>query len=354
MVMPPGYFGGQRSEMQYRKLGDSGLKVSAVGFGVWTVSTKMWGIEDPAVGVDLLKRAFDLGITFYDTADVYGDGKGETILKDALGGKRDEIVIATKFGYDFYGFPGIQEGQRERPHDWSPAFVRKACEESLRRLGTDHIDLYQLHNPRLDALRNDDLWAELNKLKSEGKIRMLGAALGPALKPERQCEEGLVAVRERGAAPQIIYNMLEQPIGEAIFPAAREANVPVLTRVPHASGLLEGHFDETTEFAPTDHRYFRMHTPHMKALWRQGLKKVEKLDFLIRPDRTLGQTALQFIFSEPSIGAALPNIYEQRQLEEFAAACEAPPLSDSELAQIQALYRRNFDVPDEALEEAAV
>jgi len=339
--------------MKYRKLGDSGLNVSAVGFGAWTVSTKMWGISDPAVGIDLLRSAFDLGITFYDTADVYGDGTGETILKEALGSRRDDMIIATKFGYNFYDYPGIQEGQRERPHDWSPAFARKACEESLKRLGTDHIDLYQLHNPRLDALRDDDLWTELNKLKSEGKVRMLGAALGPALKPDRQCEEGLVAIRERGAAPQIIYNMLEQPIGEAIFPAARELNVPVLTRVPHASGLLEGHFDETTEFAPTDHRYFRMHTPHMKALWVQGLKKVEKLDFLIRPDRTLGQAALQFIFSEPSIGSAIPNIYEKKQLEEFAAAADTPALSSEELAQISDLYGRNFDVAPQVAEEAA-
>ncbi len=333
--------------MKYRKLGNSGLDVSAIGFGVWTVSTKMWGITDTAVGIDLLRSAFDLGITFFDTADVYGDGMGETILKDALGSKRDEMVIATKFGYNFYDFPGIQEGQRERPHDWSPAFVRKACEASLARLGTDRIDLYQLHNPRLEALRNDDLWSELDKLKTEGKVRMIGAALGPALKPERQCEEGLVSIRERGVAPQIIYNMLEQPIGEAIFPAAREAGIPVLTRVPHASGLLEGHFDETTEFAPTDHRYFRMHTPQMKAMWLQGLKKVKTLDFLIRPERTLGQAALQFILSEPCIGSALPNIYEKAQLTELAAAADTPPISAEELAQIRDLYRRNFDAVEE-------
>jgi len=109
--------------MQFRLLGETGLSVSAVGFGVWTVSTPMWGITDDAYGSSLLQHALDQGINFFDTADVYGDGKGETLLATALGDRRDEIVIATKFGYDFYNYPGLQAGQRERPHDWSPTFV---------------------------------------------------------------------------------------------------------------------------------------------------------------------------------------------------------------------------------------
>src|SRR5579859_7137903 len=196
--------------MDYRVLGDTGLTVSAVGFGVWTVSTTMWGITDDAFAAGLLRRALELGITFYDTADVYGDGKGETLLADALGDRRDEIVIATKFGYDFYNHPGPQPGQRERPHDWSPAFIRRACEESLKRLNTDRIDLYQLHNPRMEALRRDDLFAALEDLKAAGKIRSYGAALGPALKPDRQIEEGVYCAAHRRCAVQIIYNLLEQ------------------------------------------------------------------------------------------------------------------------------------------------
>ncbi len=334
--------------MKYRALGDTGLQVSEVGFGVWTVSTSMWGVIDESLRHRLLHRAFDLGINFFDTADVYGDGTGETILAKELGDKRDSMVIATKFGYDFYSYPGLQPGQRERPHDWSPAFVRKACEESLKRLNTDRIDLYQLHNPRLDAIRKDDLWAELESLKAAGKILMAGVALGPALKPDRQMEEGVTAIRERRAAPQIIYNMLEQPLGRAICPVAREAGVPVLVRVPHASGLLEGHFDETTEFGPDDHRHFRMHTPEMKASWRRGLRKVEKLDFLTSGGaRTLGQTALQFIMSEPSIASALPNIYEERQIEEFAAAPGTPALTGDDLDRIRDLYDNDFFVERE-------
>ena len=166
--------------MQYRNFGTTDLRASVVGFGVWTVSTRMWGVTDEAIRLRLLRRAFELGVTFYDTADVYGDGLGETILAEALARTGDEMTIATKFGYDWYTAPGEQAGQKERPHDWSPAYIKRACEESLKRLGTDRIDLYQLHNPRVEALQQDELFATLEELKAEGKIRHYGAALGPA------------------------------------------------------------------------------------------------------------------------------------------------------------------------------
>jgi aryl-alcohol dehydrogenase-like predicted oxidoreductase len=332
--------------MKYRSLGDSMATVSAVGFGVWTVSTPMWGITDETVGLRLLRRAFDLGITFYDTADVYGDGRGETLLAEALGARRAETVIATKFGYDFYEHPGLQPGQRERPQDWSPAFVRRACEASLRRLATDYVDLYQLHNPRMDALRDDALWDTLAALRDEGKVRSIGVALGPALRPERQVEEGTYAALERRAAVQIIYNLLEQPLGEAVFAAARAGDVPVVVRVPHASGLLEGGYDESTTFAPGDHRQHRVPTDEARKAWLlDGLQKVAKLDFLTAGGtRTIGQAAIQFVLAESSVASVLPNIYDERQLEEFAAAPDTPELSGAELARIRDLYRANFGI----------
>lgn len=330
--------------MKYNTLIEGGPLVSQVGFGLWTVSTTMWGIHEKTVGANLLKKAFDLGITFYDTADVYGDGLGETLLAESLGNHRDDIFIATKFGYDFYNHPGVQPGQRERPQDWTPQFVRKACEESLKRLQTDRIDLYQLHNPRLDAIRKDDLWAELDHLKSEGKIRLIGAALGPALKPERQCEEGVVTIRERGAIPQIIFNLLEQPLGDAIFPVARDAGVPVITRVPHASGLLEGTYTEETTFPPNDHRYHRISSSEGRREWLvEGLKKVEKLSFLhANGKRTLGQAAIQYILAEQSVASALPNIYNEKQLIEFAGACDAPALNREDIKEATRLYQSGF------------
>lgn len=331
--------------MKYRSLKGTSLQVSEVGFGVWTVGTKMWGVpdEDYDTGVRLLRQARELGINFFDTADVYGDGKGETLLAQAFAGDRDEIVIATKFGYDFYNHPGVQPGQRERPHDWSPQFLRRACEQSLRRLRTDRIDLYQLHNPRVDAIRNDDLFAELHRLRDAGQIRSFGVALGPAINA-RQIEEALVAIQERGAHPQIIFNLLEQMLGEPVWPVARRYPVNVFTRVPHSSGLLEGGYSETTAFGKDDHRSFRVKDDAARKAWlTDGLQKIARLRFLTEDTgRTLGQAAIKFILAEPSIGAVLPNIYNAAQLAEFAAAPDTPDLTAAELARVQELYRDNF------------
>lgn len=333
--------------MEYRPLGGTGLHVSSVGFGVWTVSTGMWGITDPETGRSLLRKALDLGVSFFDTADVYGDGAGETLLADALqldGSLRDQVVIATKFGYDFANYPGPQPGQRERPQIWDAAYVRQACDASLRRLRTDHIDLYQLHNPRIDALRRDDLFQELEALKSAGKILSYGAALGPALKPDRQIEEGMAAIRERRCAVQIIYNMLEQQLGRALCPAAEQYEVPVFVRVPHASGVLEGVYTEETQFAPNDHRSHRVATSEMRKQWLlDGLKKLEALQFAASgAGRTPGQMAIRFLLREKSIASILPNVYDARQLEEFVAATDTPPFSDAEYQRVEELYSSNF------------
>jgi aryl-alcohol dehydrogenase-like predicted oxidoreductase len=190
--------------------------------------------------------------------------------------------------------------------------MRRALEASLRRLNTDHIDLYQLHNPRLDAIGMDDLWAELEKVKDEGLIRAYGVALGPAF-DLRQVEEGVAAIRDHGAAPQIIYNLLEQGLGTGIFPTARDGDVSVIARVPHSSGLLDGTVRAETEFAPGDHRNWRVTTNERRRAWLEdGLRKVERLDFL-EEGRSIGQAAIQFILHEPSVASVLPNIYDAAQ-----------------------------------------
>ncbi len=333
--------------MKYRPLTGTTLKASEVGFGLWTIGTTMWGVagDDYATGVSLLRKAFDLGINFFDTADVYGDGKGETLLAQAFAGRRDEIVIATKFGYDFYNHPGVQPGQRERPHNWTPAYIRTACDRSLQRLQTDRIDLYQLHNPRLDAIRNAEIFDTLEALKREGKILTYGTALGPAI-DKRQIGEGIATITERHAPTQIIYNLLEQMLGEKILPVARGAgNTNVFVRVPHSSGLLEGAYDTTTTFNKNDHRSFRVANDEKRKTWLlDGLKKVEQLNFLTgATGRTIGQAAIQFILADPSIGSVLPNIYNERQLAEFAT--DTPVLTTDELACIAKLYASNFGLP---------
>ncbi|MBZ9712674.1 aldo/keto reductase [Deinococcus multiflagellatus] len=329
--------------MEYRKLLGTDLTVSAVGFGVWTVGTTWWGVKDEAMGKALLRRAFDLGITFFDNADTYASGRAEELQREALGDLRDQIVIGTKFGYDIYNHPD-RPGQQERPHDWSPAHLRRALEGSLKRLGTDRIDYYQLHNPRMDAILRDDLWAELDRARAEGLILAYGTALGPA-QHERQIEEGIASVRDRRAPTQIIYNLLEQALGEQILPVAEEVGVGVMARVPHASGLLEGYMSLDTEFEPGDHRNWRMTTNARRKAWMEdGLKKVEQLQegFVQGKGRTIGQLAIQFALRSPAMASVLPNIYSEEGLREYAATFDAAPLTDEEFEGIQTLYRANF------------
>src|SRR5215207_4337994 len=206
--------------MRYRSLGNSGLQVSEIGFGCWTLGTTWWGERNEATAIRMLHHALDRGINFFDTGDNYGNGESERITGKGIASRRGEVVLATKFGYDFYTHSGPRTGQRELPQDFSPSFIRKALEHSLERLQTDYVDLYQLHNPRMDALQRDDTFAELDKLRDEGKIRAYGAALGPAI---GGTQHGDQALAERPMqALQIIYNALEQDPGRRFFPLARE------------------------------------------------------------------------------------------------------------------------------------
>jgi aryl-alcohol dehydrogenase-like predicted oxidoreductase len=334
--------------LKYRNVGNTDIQVSAVGFGLWTISTGWWGIEDENHGLDLLRQAYDAGVTLFDTADTYGKGKGETMLAEALGGVRDKIVISTKFGYDFYNNANEREGQKELPQDFSPDFVRFALEESLKRLGTDYIDIYQIHNPRLPAVRSDELFATLEELKTEGKIRHYGAALGPANGWE---PEGLALMRERDISSlQIIYNMLEQDPGRSFISACQRDGVGLLVRVPHSSGLLEGKYTADTTFPPSDHR---SHRPREWLI--EGLQKLEKLSFLTEAgDRTIGQAAIQFILGSPSVASVLPNIYDAEQLVEFAAAADTPEITQQELLRIAGLYERHFDLDADAKEVSSL
>ena len=328
--------------MKYRNLAGTDIEVSEVGFGVWTVSTGWWGEVDDERSVRLLRRAFEKGINYFDTADTYGSGLGETLLADAFGGMRDEVVISTKIGYDFYNHTQ-RRGQQERPQDWSENFIRFALEQSLKRLGTDYIDFLQLHNTKIDAIGNDALFELMEEFKEKGKIRSYGVALGPKI---GWLEEGVKAMHERDlAGVQMIYNLLEQDPGRALIEAARETDTSLIVRVPHSSGMLEGKYTEETIFAKNDHR---RHRP--KEWLLGGLQKVEQLGFLTGSDeRTLGQAALKFVLATPEIISTLPNIYDDEQLDEFAAAPDTPDLTDDELARVAELYEDNFGLERSAI-----
>ena len=276
-----------------------------------------------------------MGVNFFDTADTYGLGYGEEILAKALNTRRQDIIIGTKFGYDFYTHT-TREGHKERPQKWTPSFIKYACEQSLKRLQTDYIDLYQLHNPKMDAIENDELFETLDELVKEGKIRYYGFAIGPDI---GWYEEGNAAIKKRNAqAMQIIYSILEQDPTRAWFPAAEEEKTGLITRVPHASGMLDGTYSKETKFGTSDHR------SHRRQQWLEtSLKKVEQLEFL--PEgmgSTIGQIAVKFALSGPMVATVLPNITNLPQLHEFTATSETEDISEDFLELVTELYNNSF------------
>jgi aryl-alcohol dehydrogenase-like predicted oxidoreductase len=321
-----------------RSFGTTDLRCSEIGFGTWALGSNWWGDVSQDDGVRLIRRALDLGITFYDTGDVYGKGRNEEIVARALSDvPRDSVQLSTKFGYVLD--EGRQEhSQGERPQDWSPAHARRSLEASLRRLGTDYVDLYQLHNPRMDAIERDDLFEELERLKDEGKVRHYGVALGPAIGWR---DEGLRALEEHPiTSVQTVYNVLEQDPGRDFLAAAERKGAGVLARVPTSSGLLEDKYTLETTFPKHDHR------SHRPREWLvEGLQKVERLRFLCEEHGvTMAQAALRFILAQPAIACVLPTVANAADLDEWAAASDAPDLTADDLDRIAELYERNFDV----------
>jgi aryl-alcohol dehydrogenase-like predicted oxidoreductase len=329
--------------MKFRTYRNTDLTVSEVGFGLWTISTGWWGNFTEREAIALMHKAFDLGITLFDAADTYGNGLSEELIAKAFPTQRDEIVIATKVGYDFVTHGESRgRGQREIPQDFSPEAIRRATDAALKRLKTDRIDLLQLHNIRMEQIEDDPLWTTLEELKTSGKVRYYGIALGPAI---GWLYEGVNCIREREiTSVQHIYNILEQHPGKAMQDAASEAgrDTGFLIRVTHSSGMLEGKYTPETVFPPNDHRN---HRPRSWLL--NGVKKIDRLRFLESNERTLGQAALQWLLADDRVASTLPNIYEEAQLVEFAKAPETPRLTSDELDEIADLYTDNFGVERE-------
>jgi len=321
-----------------RPFGDTDLEASEIGFGTWALGSTWWGDVSEDQGERLLSEALELGITFFETGDAYGQGANEELVGRVLGPHRDRIQLSTKFGYELA--EGRQEhSEGERPQRWDGPFIRAALEASLRRLGTDRVDLYQLHNPRLEAIDSDECFATLEELRDEGKIRQYGVALGPAIGWR---EEGLRAIDTRGiASVQTVYNLLEQDPGRDLMAAAAEHGVGVMARVPTSSGLLDDNLSPETTFGPGDHR---RHRPREWLV--EGLQKIDRIRFLCEPGtgRTMAQAALRFILAQPQMSVVIPTITNEDELREYAGAGATPELTDDELARVSELYGRNFDV----------
>ena len=317
--------------MKYRELGKSGIKISEIGFSGWTIALNWWGKEiDEDEAERMLKKAYDLGINFFETGDMYGAGKSERIIGRTFKDMRDEIVISTKFGYDFAGVKQI--GHTELPQKFDREFAHRAMNDTLDRLQTDHVDVYGLHNPKLGHVRDDSIFQTLDEFVRMGKARACQVALGPAIGWAR---EGMEAMARPGiSAIQTVYNILEQTPGNELLDGAAKNGVGILVRVPDASGILTGKVNADTKIDEKDHRSVR------KGEWiRASLKKVEQLGPIAkRNGLNITELAIRFILSKGGIASVIPTVIGTEEIESFASISDGTYLNRGDMEEIAKLY----------------
>ena len=308
--------------MEYRVLGRSGIRVSEIGFGAWAIGGDAWGPVDDATSRAAMEHALDLGLTFFDTADVYGDGRSETLVGQILRGRRDRMIIATKGGL----LGHHRDPHREPVYD-QPAKVVAALEASLRRLGTDYVDVYFCHiwwDKPEETAAFQQAFAEL---KRAGKARAVGVSTDSfAYLQHFNEQEGLDVV-------QVEYSILNRRAERDLLPYAQAHNLGVVVRGPLQKGVLTGKFTPSTRFPPGDIR-----AGWLEETWYQDqLAIVERLRPLARADRVLGQLALQFVLDHPAVSVAIPGAKTPVQVEENAQASVRPLLTPEERQLIDAV-----------------
>ena len=308
--------------MRSRALGRTGLRVSEIGFGAWAIGGNAhgnsYGPTDDATSIAAVRRALDFGCTFFDTADVYGWGHSEEILGEALAGHRDEVFIATKVGGDFY-HGGVRL-------NFDPGYTAFALDRSLKRLRTDHVDLYQLHNPPAEMMGDPTTYEALENLKAENRILHYGVSIHEPFEGTLCIEAG------RPETLQVPFSILRQEwIGE-LFEDARKANVGIIAREPLGNGFLAGKIAPTARFPPGDIRH---HWP--PRLVADRALAAHRLAFLATDRRTPAQAALRFVLAFPEVATAIPGCKTPAQVEENLGASEAPPLTPEEVAKVRSL-----------------
>lgn len=309
--------------MQQRKLGSTGLTVSEIGMGTWELGGREWGDIAETDAVNLLRYAFDNGVTYYDTADQYGGGRAERLLGEAFSAHRDRVIIATKLGFELDSDGWISHGWEHPAFNVSRAYIREAVEGSLSRLRRDVIDIYQFHAPP-PAAAWDEAFGAMEELKAEGKIRFYGLCLGSEADALKAMTETCIS------SLMLTYNILTQEMADPVMKTAHENGIAVVVRQPLSSGLLSGNLTPGTVFAEND---YRKTWPREKFL--ADLAKVEEIRPLVADEaRTLPQAALQFILSHPAVCSVVPGMMTRAQVADGVAASGATPLSDTVLQQL--------------------
>ena len=331
--------------MSLRPLGDTAVRVSPISLGCWVFGVDWWGHREQHDADRMCSLALDHGVTFFDNGDAYGNGRAEELfgnwLRTLPAGRRDAVQVGGKFGYDWHTDPGTPGSHRERKHNFSPAFVRRALDDSLVRMGVERIDVYLAHNIRLHHL-SDELFAECEKFIEEGKIGTWGVSLGPAIGWR---EEGFRAMLDHGAKVcQTVYNVLEQHPGRELGEAALSAGAGILARVQDHSGVLKDAIKPDTKLDQSDHRKFR------DERWKQfGPQKADMLRPIAHGHGiTLHQLACKWLLQQSAVSSITATMTSDAEIKELAAVPDLPDLTDDDLNQIQAWYNTDFGLGDDA------
>jgi aryl-alcohol dehydrogenase-like predicted oxidoreductase len=315
--------------MKKRAFNNTGIQVSEIGLGCWQLGGTDWGILDEKVAFEILSAAVDAGINFFDTADVYGNGRSETLIGKFLQQSRKDIFVATKLGRTSNLYPS----------NYSEAGLRAATEASLKRLGAETLDLTQLHCVPTDVLRKGDVFEWLRKLQREGKIRHFGASV-------ESMEEALLCLQQNGLVSlQIIFNLFRQKPIETLFDNAKAKGVALIVRLPLASGLLSGKFTQQSRFAEHDHRtynrdgqFFNVGETFAGLPFQKGVELADALKLLVPNGMDMAQMAQRWILDYEAVTVVIPGASRPEQAKSNALVSALPRLKPELHASFRRLY----------------
>ena len=318
--------------MQYTQLGARGPVVSTIGFGAWAVGGANWGPTDDDESLAAIHEALDRGVTFFDTADVYGFGHSEELIARVLAERKpDNVVIATKAGNDFYSATSDDDqGYGAIRQNYDKDYLIRAAERSIERLGVETLDVLQLHSGDLEQLQRDEPWEALATLKQQGKIRHAGWSV----QSFKEAEHAVLLDRHHELLDciQVRYNLMEREPEETLFRKARQYGIGVIVRTPILFGLLAGKFTRQSRFGQDDHRHMNL-SPEKLDEYLGRLEGMQPL-FDRFGDQTMTQVSLRFCLTHPGCHTAIPGGKTRRQVSENCAASDLGPLPEEALASL--------------------
>lgn len=316
--------------MQKTKLGKRGPEITTVGFGAWAIGGRHWGPTDDQVSKQALHRVLDEGVNFIDTADTYGFGHSEKLIADVLDERncRDEVIVAGKAGNDWYNpEPDDDSGYGAIVSNADKDYMIFACEQSLKRLKTDCLDILQLHSHPTELLERDDPWEALATLKEQGKIKHAGWSV----QSFKETEQAYFLDRHHEIIDviQVRYNILEREAEKVLFPKALKHGIGVIVRIPLLFGLTTGKFNRQSKFHEDDHRRFNLDAEKLD----QYLTEFEKLEpfFNEFPDQSKAQVSLRFNLSHPATHVVIPGAKTAEQVADNSKASALGPIPEDVL-----------------------